>query len=63
MSLCIGQNKFENLSKEVEILGVNTDSKFSFKGRTKISVQKLVRYSMTSLEWLHTLITIIKESC
>ena len=63
MSLCIGQNKFANLSKEVETLGVNTDSKFSFKDRTKISVQKLVRCSMTSLEWLHTLIMIIKESC
>ena len=50
------------LSKDAEILGANTDNKFSFKSRTKISVEKLVRYSVTSLERLRTLITIIKES-
>ena len=51
--VCIGQNigqhsfTFPDLNKEVEILGVNTENKFSF---TKISVEKLVRYSVTSLE-------------
>ena len=66
--ICIGQNidqhsfTFADLSKEVEILGVNTNNKFSFNSRTKISVEKLARYSVTSLEWLHTLITIKQES-
>ena len=66
--MCIGQNidqhsfTFADLSKEVEILRVNTNNKFSFNSRTKISVEKLARYSVTSLEWLHTLITIKKES-
>ena len=50
------------LSKEAETLGGNTDNKFGFKSRTKISVEKLVRYSVTSLERLHILITIIKGS-
>ena len=47
--------------KQVETLGVSTNNKFSFNSRTKISVEKLVRYSVTSLEWLHILITIIKK--
>ena len=65
---CIGQNidqysfTFADLSKEVKIFGVSTENKFTFNSCTKISVEKLVRYSVTSLEWLHTLITIIKES-
>ena len=45
----------------MEILVANTDNKFSFNRRSKIPVEKLVRYSVTSLEWLHTLITIKKE--
>ena len=66
--VCTGQNidqnslTFADLSEEVEILGVNTKNKFSFNSSTKISVEELVRYSMTSLEWPHILITIIKES-
>ena len=41
--MCIGQDideysfTFADLSKEVEILGVNTDNKFSFNSRTKKS--------------------------
>ena len=45
----------------MEILVANTDNKFSFNRRSKIPVEKLVRYSVTSLEWLHTLIKIKKE--
>ena len=51
MSLCTGQNidqhsfKFANLSKEVQILGVNTDNKFSFESRTKISCQILCDFA------------------
>ena len=71
MSLCIyiGQNinqhsfTFADLSKEVEILSVNTWNKFSFNSSTKIYVEKLVRYSVTSLEWPHILTRIRKESC
>ena len=53
--ICIGQNidqhgfKFADLSKEVEILGVNTNNKYSFNSRTKIFLEKLVRYSVPSL--------------
>ena len=43
------------LSKEVELLGLL--GKFSFISRTKTSVENLVRYSLTSVEWVHTLIT------
>ena len=53
---------FADLSKEVEILDVNTENKFSFNSSTKIPVEKLVSCSVTSLEWLHILITIIKKS-
>ena len=41
--MCIGQDideyslSFADLSKEVEILGVNTGNKFGFNGRTKKS--------------------------
>ena len=51
-----------DLSREVEILGANTNNKFSLNSRTKTSLEKLIRYSLTSLEWVHTLITIIKNS-
>ena len=51
-----------DLSQEVKILAVNTDNKCSFNNRTKTSVEKLVRYSLKSLELVYTLITTIKES-
>ena len=38
------------LRKEVEILGTNTDNKFSYNSCTKTSVDNLVRYSLVSLE-------------
>ena len=55
--------KFADISKEEKILRENTENKFNFNSRTKTSVEKLVRYSVTFLEWVNTLITIIKESC
>ena len=54
--------KFADISKEEKILRENTDNKFNFNSRTKTSVEKLVRYTVTFLEWVNTLITIIKES-
>ena len=53
---------YPNLLKEVEILNVNSVNKFSFNGRIKASIEQLVKYSESSLEWLRTLITIMKES-
>ena len=53
---------YPNLRKEVEILNVNSVNKFSFNGRIKASIEQLVKYSESSLEWLRTLITIMKES-
>ena len=46
----------------MEILGVNSENKFSLNSSAKISVEKLVRYSVNSLEWPHIFITIIKDS-
>ena len=65
--VCIGQNidqnsvTFADLSKELEILGVNTENKFNFNSSIKIVVEKLVSYSVTSLGWPLVLITIINN--
>ena len=52
---------FANLRKEMEILGANTDNKFSFNSFTKISVENLAKCLVTSLEELQTLKTNKKE--
>lgn len=41
---------FADLRKEVEILGANTDNKFSFNSCTKKSVEKLFKCSVNTLE-------------
>ena len=41
---------FAYLRNEVEILGANTDNKFSFNSCTKIFVEKLFKCSVNTLE-------------
>ena len=71
--MCIGKNTgqgiliFEYLcstnNKEEEILGVTIDKKLNFNHHIKRSLEKLVRKSFLSPEYLDTLTMIKEDSC